>query len=322
VHPKETLYWAGIDYRYFYPTSAFEFWGKVNFMKVGIEFSDLLSTVSETYALEIQSSPEYGYGLEGVLRTRKADLYGIENGIDYHVWDPQADPLLPAHFSLADLAGKRICKSEVLKRFGLPESPGRLPLVGIVSRITEQKGFDLIQDAIDEIVALDLEMVVLGTGQHKYQDMLLQAASTYPDKIAVILGFDNALSHLIEAGCDMFLMPSKYEPCGLNQLYSLRYGTIPIVRATGGLADTVVDYDADPSRGTGFSFKNYSAREMMVAIQRALVVYSNPTLWEVLIKRAMAQDWSWEESARHYIQLYRLIQGRRQRSAVGTPADV
>ncbi len=318
LYPRETLYWAGIDQRYFYPTSPFEFWGRVNFMKVGIEYADLINTVSKTYAAEIQSGPEYGYGLEGVLRGRKADLTGIVNGIDYRVWDPRTDPILPARYSADDLSGKLVCKTELLKAFGLPVPAGRIPLIGIVSRLTDQKGFDLIELGMDALAALDVQLVVLGTGQQRYHDLLRRIEARHPNKIAVRLEFDNRLSHLIEAGCDMFLMPSKYEPCGLNQLYSLRYGTAPIVRATGGLADTVVDYDADPHRGTGFSFKNYSAREMLVAVERALVLYSSVELWEDLIRRDMAQDWSWEESARQYMQLYRMIHDRR-RSPVANP---
>ena len=194
------------------------------------------------------------------------------------------------------------------------------PLIGIISRLADQKGFDLIEAGIDELAAFDLQLVVLGTGQHRYQDLLRRIQARYPDKFGVRLAFDNRLSHVIEAGCDMFLMPSKYEPCGLNQLYSLRYGTVPIVRATGGLADTVIDYDAERHHGTGFSFKNYSAREMLVAIQRALVVYSNTALWEDLIRRDMSQDWSWEESARNYMLLYRKIYERRHSPGTSVPS--
>jgi starch synthase len=320
LYPRETLYWAGIDHRYFYPTSPFEFWGRVNFMKVGIEYSDLINTVSRTYATEIQSSPEFGYGLEGVLRRRKDNLSGIVNGIDYHVWDPSSDPLLPDHFSADDLTGKSVCKREVLRAFCLPDPGRRVPLIGIISRLADQKGFDLIEAGIDELAAFDLQLVVLGTGQHRYHDLLRRIQARHPDKVGVRLAFDNRLSHVIEAGCDMFLMPSKYEPCGLNQLYSLRYGTVPIVRATGGLADTVIDYDAERHHGTGFSFKNYSAREMLVAIQRALVVYSNTALWEDLVRRDMSQDWSWEESARNYMLLYRKICERRHSPATSVPS--
>lgn len=311
LYPRETLYWAGIDHRYFYPSSPFEFWGRVNFMKVALEYADLINTVSKTYAEEIQSGPEYGYGLEGVLRSRREDLSGIVNGIDYHVWDPETDPMIPAHFCARNLSGKEACKAEALKSFGLAQPGPKVPLIGMISRLTDQKGFDLLELCIDEIAALDLQLVVLGTGQHRYQDMLRHMQARYPEKVGVKLEFNTRLSHVVEAGCDMFLMPSKYEPCGLNQLYSLRYGTVPIVRATGGLADTVIDYDADRVHGTGFSFKDYSAREMLVAVQRSLVVYSNTELWHELMRRGMSQDWSWERSARQYMILYQKIQARR-----------
>ena len=311
VYPKESLYWAGIDYRHFYPNSPFEFWAKVNFMKVGIECADLINTVSETYAAEIQSSAEYGYGLEGVLRLRREDLYGIVNGIDYAEWNPETDPLIPAHYSAADLSGKTICKTELLRTLGLPPPDGRTPLIGIVSRLVDQKGMDLIAESIEQIAKLNLQLVVLGTGQQKYHDMFEFMARRYPNKISIKLAFDNRVAHQIEAGSDIFLMPSKYEPCGLNQLYSLRYGTVPVVRATGGLADTVADYDPAGAGGTGFRFEKYSASDMMIALNRALKAYSDAGRWRELMLRGMAQNWSWEESARRYLKLYRLILQKR-----------
>jgi starch synthase len=311
VFPKESLYWAGIDHTNFTTMSPFEFWGKVNFLKAGIEFSDYLSTVSENYALEIQSGPLYGCGLEGVLKKNRNKLCGIVNGIDYEEWNPETDPLIPAHFSAKDLSGKSRCKNEILKYFGLPRQDGRTALVGLVSRLADQKGFDLIAEAIKDISRLQLQMVILGTGQQKYHQMLKQMARDYPEKLAPKLAFDNRLAHQIEAGCDMFLMPSKYEPCGLNQLYSLRYGAVPIVRATGGLVDTVVNYDGENTNGTGFSFVNYSSGEMVTALRRALKVYSNPLEWEKIMIRGMKQDWSWERSARKYLRLYEKIYGKK-----------
>jgi starch synthase len=318
VFPKEALYWAGIDYAHFSAMSPFEYWGKVNFLKAGIEFSDYLSTVSENYALEIQSGPIYGCGLEGVLKRNRNKLCGIVNGIDYEEWNPETDPFLPAHFSVRDLSGKSRCKRDILQYFALPQHADRTPLIGIVSRLADQKGFDLIAEAMKDISRLELQMVILGTGQDKYHQMLKQIALKYPKKIAPKLAFDNRLAHQIEGGCDMFLMPSKYEPCGLNQLYSLRYGAVPIVRATGGLVDTVVNYDGENSAGTGFSFFNYSPGEMVAAITRALKVYSNPQQWEQIIIRGMKQDWSWERSARKYLQLYEKIY--RKRHAQFAPA--
>jgi len=312
LYPKEALFWAGIDYRHFYPASPFEFWGQVNFMKAGIEFSDKINTVSKTYAAEIQSIPELGCGLEGILQGRKTDLSGIVNGIDYEEWDPGTDPRIPAHFSSRDLSGKAACKDDLLKYFGLARSRKRIPLIGIVSRLADQKGFDLISEAIEELAALNLQMVVLGTGQQKYHELFQNIAARYPLKMGLKLGFDNALAHRIEAGCDMFLMPSKYEPCGLNQLYSLRYGTVPIVRATGGLADTVINFDEHDGSGTGFSFIPYSAREMMACIQRALSLYSEAERWQKLVIRTMSQNWSWASSAQQYLNLYEELRRSKQ----------
>jgi starch synthase len=305
IYSKKVLHYAGIDNRHFFPMSPFEYWNKVNFMKVGILMSDKVNTVSQTYAVEIQTSHEFGHGLEGVLQSRRMDVSGIVNGIDYEEWNPQSDPLIPARFSGSDFSGKEICKEHLRRNFGLPHFRDRVPLIGIVSRLADQKGFELIADAVPEIVAMNMQMVILGVGQLKYHKMLGEIAARYPEIIGVNLTFDNELAHKIEAGCDMFLMPSKYEPCGLNQLISLRYGTVPIVRATGGLADTVVPYNGED--GTGFLFRGYSSEEMMAALKQALSVYSDPDRWRALMTRAMAQDWSWEKSAERYGQLYRSI---------------
>jgi starch synthase len=304
LYPAEVLPWIGIDPVYFYPLSPFEYWGKVNFMKIGIEMADLVNTVSETYAHEIQTSSEYGYGLEGVLRNRSDELHGIVNGISYEEWNPETDPYLTAHFSAADLSGKARCKDALLQAMGLPKLKGRVPLAGIISRLVDQKGFDLIEAAIDRIAAQDLQLVILGTGQTRYHDFLESLPARHTARIAVRFGFDNGLAHRIEAGADMFLMPSKYEPCGLNQLYSLRYGTVPIVRATGGLADTIEDYDIQKDTGTGFVFEAYTAKDMLAAIERALVAYADSSRWTRLAARGMAQHWSWEDSARKYAKLY------------------
>jgi starch synthase len=311
IYPKESLYWAGIDYRHFFPASPFEFWGKVNFMKAGIEFADLFTTVSENYAREIQSGPEFGHGLEGIIRRRRQDLWGIVNGIDHAEWDPARDPLIPKPFCAENLKGKKACKAAVLSAFGLRPLPGDVPLVGIVSRLAEQKGFDLLGDSIEEIAGLDLQIVVLGQGQQKYHDLFRQMARRYPEKIATRFEFDNRLSHLVIAGSDMLLMPSKFEPCGLNQLYSLRYGTVPVVRAVGGLVDTVENYDFAKGTGTGFSFNHYSSHELIIALMRALLVYAKPERWRALMLRGMGQDWSWERSARKYLELYQRIYRKR-----------
>jgi len=309
LYSKEALDYAGIDRSHFYPASPFEYWGKVNFMKAGIEFADKVNTVSRTYSVEIRTDPKLGLGLEGVLQGRKDDVSGIVNGIDYDEWNPETDPLIPARFSARDFSGKAKCKEHLLRYFDLPRIKNDVPLIGIVSRLADQKGFDLIAEAIEDIAALDLQLVILGTGQKKYHDLFQQISMQYPEKIGVQLSFDNKLAHKIEAGCDMFLMPSKFEPCGLNQLYSFRYGTIPIVRKTGGLADTVIPYDHE--KGTGFSFSKYSSSGMMAAIKLALKIYSDPSCWQPLMIRAMSQDWSWNNSARQYVQLYQSISKKR-----------
>jgi starch synthase len=308
IYSSESLTYAGIDAAHFFPNSPFEFWGQVNFMKAGIEFADKVNTVSHTYSVEIQTNPEQGMGLEGVLQRRREDVSGIVNGIDYDEWNPQTDPFIPAHFSIQDLAGKADCKERLQKYLGLPSVP-RIPLIGIVARLADQKGFELLAEAIHEVMKLNLQLVMLGTGQQKYHDLFEEIAAKYSGRLAVQLTFDTGLAHRIEAGCDMFLMPSKFEPCGLNQLYSLRYGTVPIVHATGGLVDTVTPYDGDS--GTGFRFSDYSVKGMLAAIRQALSLYSNSDHWHALMVRGMSQDWSWNRSAAQYLQLYRSIYLKR-----------
>ena len=302
--PKETFQKIGVSKDLFYPTSPFEFWGNLNFMKAGICYADLINTVSETYAVEIQSSSEFGHGLEGVLRTRNKDLYGIINGIDYEVWSPEKDKLISYNYSPEDLSGKKKNKELLLKLCNLPSSAKDVPLVGIISRLADQKGFDLLAQITDELLTLDLQMVILGTGDEKYHKLFKEMMTKYPDKISVNLRFDNPLAHLIEAGSDMFLMPSRYEPCGLNQLYSLRYGTVPIVRKTGGLADTIENYEPQTEQGTGFMFKNYDASELLDTIKLALKAYEDKNAWIKLMKNGMKKDFSWEASAKIYVEIY------------------
>ena len=272
---------------------------------MGISYADVLNTVSETYAVEIQSSAEFGYGLEGVLRTRNEDLYGIVNGIDYDVWSPEKDKLLTQHYRLDDLSGKNKNKKQLLKTCKLPSSKKDVPLIGVISRLADQKGFDLLSRIADQLLSLDLQMVILGTGDEKYHTLFKALSKKYPKKISVNLRFDDPLAHLIEAGSDMFLMPSKYEPCGLNQLYSLKYGTVPIVRKTGGLADTIENYDPATGQGTGFTFINYDAQEFLETIQQAIKVYQNKEAWIALMKNGMKKDFSWETSAKKYVEIYR-----------------
>jgi starch synthase len=280
-----------------------EFYGKVNFLKGGLEFADYLTTVSRRYAKEIQT-PEYGSGLEGVIRTREDRLVGILNGVDYSVWSPESDTFIAQNFSAHNLEGKQACKKALLEQFRLPKENLDRPLIGIVSRFADQKGFDLIAQEAPQFMKENLAVVALGTGQKEYETLFKELAAKYPAKVGVKIGYDNALAHMIEAGSDMFLMPSRYEPCGLNQIYSLRYGTIPIVRATGGLDDTIQNFDSRTQQGTGFKFEEYTGEALLQCVRAALKVYAKPKAWQALQAQAMAKDFSWKASAAAYVTLY------------------
>ncbi|MBI3872112.1 MAG: glycogen synthase GlgA [candidate division Zixibacteria bacterium] len=294
----------GLDPGLFFPTSPFEFWGKIGFLKTGLVYADKLNTVSPTYAREIQSSPEFGCGLEGLLRERRADLSGILNGIDDAVWNPATDSLIPQTFTPAAPAGKKANKRYLLELCGFAKSRQDRPLIGMISRLADQKGFDLVAEAAQRIFALDVNLVLLGTGDPAFHTLFEEWNKRFATQFRAFLTFDNKLAHQIEAGSDMFLMPSRYEPCGLNQMYSLRYGTVPIVRATGGLADTVFDADDDAKRGNGFVFVDYTAEAMLAAVRRAVTAYGAPKRWATLMKRGMETDFSWRRSAQDYIALY------------------
>ncbi len=300
LFPAATFDLFSLGQEWWYPGGPFEYWEKTNFLKLGLEFGDLLSTVSPRYAREIASSNEFGFGMEGILSRRSDDLHGITNGIDYDIWNPETDRLIPATYTAANLAGKSRCRSELRAEVGLPDSPW--PLVGIISRLADQKGFDLIEAAAHQLMNMPLQIVVLGTGDQKYHTLFETLAKAHPDRLRVRIGFDNGLAHRIEAGSDLFLMPSRYEPCGLNQMYSQRYGTIPVVRTTGGLADTVTPYSS--RGGTGFQFEDYDEGAMLKALDLALSVYANPTAWKALVRRAMAMDFSWDAAASEYEKLY------------------
>jgi len=308
LFPKEAMTEIGLGPDLFRP-DGLEFFGRVNFLKGGLLYSDFLTTVSKGYAREIQT-PEYGFGLEGVLRDRSHVLCGILNGVDYSQWSPENDPFIAAPYSAADLTGKRVCKQDLLREFGLPVEHVDRPLIGIVSRFTEQKGFDLIAEVSERIAAEDLYLVALGSGDAEYEDLFARLAAAHPETIAVRFGYDDALAHKIEAGSDMFLMPSKYEPCGLNQIYSLRYGTVPIVRATGGLDDTI-------DESTGFKFSDYTGLALLRALQDALEAYRQADEWTALMLRGMARDYSWKTSAADYSALYQRLVGQ---PGSGSPA--
>ncbi|MFH1007535.1 MAG: glycogen synthase GlgA [Candidatus Latescibacterota bacterium] len=301
---SELLPLTGLNWDEFVPEKL-EFHGKLNLMKGGIVYADVLNTVSRQYGKEIQTE-ELGCGLSGLLASRSDALYGVLNGIDYSVWNPETDRHIAQNFGPDHLKGKQACKAALQKESGLPHRG--VPLIGIISRLTNQKGCDLIGEVIEQIMGLDLQMVLLGTGMPKYHALFDQISKRYPKKMAVHLTFDNALAHRVEAGSDMFLMPSRYEPCGLNQLYSLKYGAVPIVHATGGLADTIVDYspkNAQQGTANGFVFREYSGGALLVAIKLAVATYQDRETWLQLMRTGMKQDFSWMSSAAEYVSLYR-----------------
>jgi starch synthase len=300
--PESTLVSLGMPW-YSGPGGALEYHGGVSYMKGGILFSETVNAVSPQYAREIQT-PEHGGGFEGILRSRAPDLAGILNGVDYDEWDPMVDPHIVRRYGPQDLAGKAECKDDLLHRFGLPVEPD-LPLVGIISRLVAQKGFDVVVGAWYDLVHRPLRMVVLGTGDPSVQDGFAALAARAPDRFAVRFAYDNVLAHKIEAGADMFLMPSRFEPCGLTQMYSLRYGTVPIVRATGGLVDTVEPYDPATGEGTGFRFDHPDGTGLIWALDQALALYQDRPAWEAVMRRGMSRDFSWERSARAYVALFR-----------------
>ena len=300
----------------FYPGGPLEFHGSVCFLKAGILFSDIISTVSETYAHEILT-PEYGAGMENILRTRETDLHGVINGIDDDVWNPETDNHLPFHYSHRDLSGKVRNKQFLLRNTGMHFHEQR-PVIGVISRLVAQKGFDLIEDSINELVAMDAQWIILGSGEDRFERLFMSLAHSFPDRVWTYIGFNNELAHLIEAGADMFLMPSRYEPCGLNQMYSLRYGTVPIIRRTGGLADTVHDWHEYEARsldgGNGFCFNDATGMALSTTVRRALQSYKNNQLWRAIQLNGMRQDFSWKASAMKYNALYERALAHRRRT--------
>jgi starch synthase len=299
------LTWIGLG-RDLYTPQLLEFYGRASTLKGGVVFSDAITTVSPTYAREIVT-PEHGFGFDGILAARSADLVGILNGIDTETWNPKTDRHLPVHFDSKSLDRKQVVKRALLEYVGLGRDEAAMarPLIGIVTRLTHQKGCDLFATAADRLMALDAGWVMLGSGESWCEDLWRYLAGKFPDRVAARVGFDEQLAHLIEGGADMFLMPSWYEPCGLNQMYSLRYGTVPVVRGTGGLADTVIDIDAAPDRGTGFTFRDYTADGLVWAVDRAIAAFHDTGRWRTIQRNGMKQDFSWDVSAREYVKVYR-----------------
>jgi starch synthase len=303
IFPVQTLGEIGLP-RDVLHVEAMEFYGRISYLKAGINFSERITTVSPTYAREVLER-QNGFGFEGVLARRSDDLLGILNGIDVALWNPATDSFLPAHYSGADLSGKAEVKRFLLETSGLDSTPAAVerPLIGLVSRLTDQKGFDLIAAAAEELMSLDAAWVMLGSGDRGYEEQWKMLAARFPDRVSATIGYDERLEHLIEGGADAFLMPSRFEPCGLNQLNSLRYGTLPIVRATGGLNDTV-RHAVDGQPGTGFRFDDYTAEGLVAAVKQALDVYKTRDRWNEMQRAAMAGDFSWDVSAREYVKVY------------------
>ncbi len=300
------LNWIGIGGDLYNP-ELLEFYGRASSLKGGIVFSDVITTVSPTYAREIVT-PEYGFGFDGILRSRAKDLVGILNGIDTQAWDPRTDRYLPAHYDAESLDQKQVIKRALLEYVGIPRDEPTLarPLIGIVTRLTHQKGCDLLSSAGERLMGFDATWVMLGSGDAWCEDLWRHLAARFPERVVARIGFDEQLAHLIEGGADMFLMPSWYEPCGLNQMYSLRYATLPIVRATGGLEDTVVDPEESPDGATGFKFRHYTAEGLLLGVERAVGLFrDHPELWRDMQRNGMRRDFSWDVSAREYVKVYR-----------------
>ena len=301
------LWWLGFS-EY---SADFMLQGAASALKAGIIAADALSTVSPRYAREIQT-PEQGYGLDWLMRARSDRLVGITNGVDYEIWNPETDPDIAAHFSADDLTGKRACKLDLLSRFGLPEEPER-PIIAIISRLVSQKGYDLIEQAASGILETGAFFIALGAGAREYEDFLQSWHDAAPRRVGIYKGYaGERLAHQIEAGADIFMMPSLYEPCGLNQMYSMRYGTVPVVRATGGLDDTVKNYDAKANKGNGFKFGPYSASAMLEKIREAIYFYTQPDIWAKIQRNGMSTNNSWSAAANKYLELYREIAGTGQ----------
>jgi len=301
LFPQSDMPLTGFDKSLFTP-EGIEFYGKISFLKAGLISADSITTVSNNYAKEILSS-EYGFGLDGVLRKKVSVLTGIINGIDLSEWNPESDAFIKRNYSLKDIEGKRECKLQLLKECSI-RSDAEMPLIGMVGRLSGQKGLDLILESIDEILSAGANLIILGRGDEMFHRRLSSAAEKHKGRMYVKIGFEDSLAHKIYAGADIFLMPSRYEPCGIGQLIAMRYGTIPVARRTGGLADTVLNHQPLEDEGTGFLFSDYTADALQGCLKRALCVYVNKPRWKKLIRSAMKTNFSWQGSAKRYIELY------------------
>jgi len=303
--PQEERYKIGLPDNY-YITEGLEFHGRLSLLKAGIVYARAVTTVSPTYAQEIQT-PEMGAGLDGLMRSVRPRLHGILNGVDYETWNPSTDNYLAANFTSSNLSGKKICKKDLLRTTGLPMDLIEKPLIGMVTRLVEQKGCGLVAQAAEKLFSIDTGLVILGMGDRTFHNLFSDLQARFPDRFSFNLEFDPVLAHKIIAGSDMFLMPSLYEPCGLTQMYSLKYGTIPVVRSTGGLRDSVLDTEEGLGKNTGFKFKNFNSEEMLQALSRAVKAFREREPWQSMMRRAMAQDFSWKRSAMEYLSVFNKV---------------
>lgn len=309
MFPKDTLRMMGLDENYYFTNDKLEYYNMASFMKAGLLYCDAISTVSTTYAYEVQT-PQYGYGLDGVLRCRADKLYGIVNGIDYDLNNPATSKKIYANFDADNISGKAENKLQLQAELGLPQRD-EVPVISIISRLADQKGINLVLQAAHELLSKDIQLVVLGTGEYHYENMFRDLQYRYPDKVSANILFDDTLAQKIYAGSDMFLMPSLFEPCGLGQLFSMSYGTVPITRTTGGLVDTVKHFNAETGEGNGFQFHDYDAGGLMWAVNQALAVYfDDKDLWNKVVQNAIRTRFSWEDSAEKYIEVYKTISGK------------
>jgi len=309
IFPRESLSVCGLPDTEFNP-DGLEFWGKISLLKAGIVYADAITTVSPRFSREIQT-PGFGMGMDGILRKRSADLYGILNGVDYRRWNPSTDPYIKAGYSPGKMQGKSKCKEALINEMGLEPRLVNRPVLAVVSRLTVQKGCDLLVQVIEDVLGLDVGLVILGAGEKRYQALLAELGEKHPKGIAVKLGFDEPMAHRIMAGADLLLIPSLYEPCGLTQAYALKYGTVPIVRATGGLDDTIEAFESGSGKGTGFKFSDYEPKAFLDKIKEALEVFEDRPGWMNLVKNGMRADFSWKKSAMQYLSLYKKVKGKR-----------
>lgn len=308
LFPADSLSACGLPPSEFHAEGV-EYWGKISLLKAGIAYTNAITAVSPRYSREIQTS-EFGMGMDGILRNRSVDLYGILNGVDYSAWDPAMDMHISVHYSVGNMKGKGACKAALVHEMGLDERILDRPVLAVISRLTVQKGYDLLLEVAEDVIGMDAGLVILAAGEKKYQQPLDALAQEHHRRMAVRIGFDDPLAHRIMAGSDMLLVPSRYEPCGLTQIYALKYGTVPIVRATGGLDDTICQFDPKSGEGTGFKFTEYDAMAFLDQIKAALNAYHDRRTWRKVVKNGMNADFSWEESARKYVSLYQQIAGK------------